>query len=390
MNARTSLALLAFLALAALLGGLTWMRARTAAAQRATLDAPQDPPAPSAPLPVQRAPWPEPAAPAAPAEHPHNAWVQRNDAALALLEAGELERAVDELEACCAALPEHTVIRANLAEALARLARARHERGERAQALLALERALLLAPQRAELADLLERWRAEELAERGFASDRSTHFELAYDGDRSELLAAGPALLERLEQAYLDLAERLRVDPAGPGRQPLRVVLYRREEFARVTGLRDWVAGAFDGSLRAPIDELAGAAPALQRVLRHELAHAFVRELGGRAVPGWLNEGVAQWLEGPQPAPRSLARAQRPEWIALEELVGSLAGWQEQERIRLAYDQSLALVLEIERELGAELLRELIAACAAEGLESVFERRVRLTLAQWIEQRREG
>jgi len=372
------------------LGAYAWKRARVAPEPRPPLDAPMAEAPRAASAPVQRVPWPEPKA-AVTKEHPHDAWVRRNDAALALLEAGELERAVEELEACFAALPEHAVIRANLAEALARLARARREQGERASALLALERAVELATQREDLAQLLERWRAEELAERGFASDRSTHFELAYDGDRDELLAAGPALLERLEQAYLELDERLRVDPAGPGRKPLRVVLYRREEFARVTGLGDWVAGAFDGSLRAPIDELAGgSAAALQRVLRHELAHAFVRELGGRNVPGWLNEGVAQWLEGPQPPVRSLARAQRPEWIELEELAGSLAGWQEQERIRLAYDQSLALVLEIERELGAELVRELIAACAGDGLEPVFERRVRLTLAQWIEQRREG
>ena len=51
----------------------------------------------------------------------------------------------------------------------------------------------------------------------------------------------------------------------------------------------------------------------LDRALRHEYVHAFIAELSGFKCPAWLDEGVAQILEGP--ANPVLAPALR-EWIA--------------------------------------------------------------------------
>ena len=52
---------------------------------------------------------------------------------------------------------------------------------------------------------------------------------------------------------------------------------------------------------------------AFVRVLRHELAHSFVTWRTGNNCPTWLQEGIAQWLEGGDPARNDagLARAGR-------------------------------------------------------------------------------
>ena len=76
----------------------------------------------------------------------------------------------------------------------------------------------------------------------------------------------------------------------------LRVVLYRAEDFTRLTGLGHWAGGVFDGTIRVPIGA-EGVDPRLDGVLRHELSHAFVERLGGGACPAWLKEGLAQILE---------------------------------------------------------------------------------------------
>ncbi len=296
-----------------------------------------------------------------------------NRQAIEALEAGEHARAVALFEECLAGAPDEPVFARNLAEALARAAREDYaDRSRFEAALAALARAVELDPTRADLSSLLERWRRQGEAEADFWTDESTHFQLSYDGGRTELLHRGQrAMLDTLEEAYRSFAELFGHHPVGPGRPKIQVVVYDRESFGRLTGLGHWAGGVYDGVVRVPVQDLGGELAELRRVLRHELVHAFVRALGGRDVPGWLNEGLAQWLEEPfdtdrdqrvQRTRRSLV-AHAP--FPLERLKGSLATWDDPAEIARAYAQSLALVDHVQRWYGERLLYEMVAGCAA-------------------------
>ena len=58
-----------------------------------------------------------------------------------------------------------------------------------------------------------------------------------------------------------------------------------------------WAAAVFDGRIRVPIRGALAHPEELDRVLSHELAHAFVHSIAPRGVPVWLNEGIAMFFE---------------------------------------------------------------------------------------------
>ena len=228
-----------------------------------------------------------------------------------------------------------------------------------------LARALELAPERVEIAELSRRWLAEAEAEQGFWRESSLHFDLSYDGSRDDLLWSSPRLLELLEEAYTDYAELFGHHPAERGAPRIAVSLYPRASFGRLTGLGDWAGGAFDGTVRVPIGDFELDEAALRRVLRHELVHAFVHAVGGASVPGWLNEGLAQWLEEGRAEQLAAARESLAgaALFPLERLEGSLASWSDAREIGLAYAQSLLLVEHLEQHYGERVLFALVEGC---------------------------
>lgn len=321
-------------------------------------------------------------------------WAEKNREAIAALEAGEHERAIALFEECHAQFSDMQVFARNLAEALARAAVAEHARDPRCTlCLVRLTRAVELAPEREDLARLLERWKREREVEQDFWQESSLHFELSYDGERRDLLWGSTRLLDELERAYTDLGELFAHYPVESGRAKFRVVLYERAGFSLLTGLGDWAGGAFDGSaIRIPIGDLSAEESRLQRVFRHELCHAFIREVGGDSVPGWLNEGLAQWLEFSVESQRNTAadNATRElvdeEPIPLETLGGSLASWKDEAAIARAYRQSLALTGYLWRQHGQRSVLSMIEGCKKGRLPAQsFEAEVRLPLADAFE-----
>ena len=47
-----------------------------------------------------------------------------------------------------------------------------------------------------------------------------------------------------------------------------------------------------------PVQGLTSLTPELSRILKHELTHSFVQQKTHGRAPVWLNEGIAQWMEG--------------------------------------------------------------------------------------------
>lgn len=123
------------------------------------------------------------------------------------------------------------------------------------------------------------------------------------------------------------------------------IILYGGRSYFSLVSVPDWVSGLFDGKIRLSLDPDGGLTDELSAVLSHELAHSFIRHTSADRAPGWLHEGVAQWLEG-----KRLMRGEiRGEFHghaphSLSEMEGNLAKRGDRAAARTNYVQALALV----------------------------------------------
>jgi hypothetical protein len=53
-----------------------------------------------------------------------------------------------------------------------------------------------------------------------------------------------------------------------------------------------------DGRIRVPVQGLTSVTSDLSRILKHELTHSFIQQKTHGRAPTWVQEGVAQWMEG--------------------------------------------------------------------------------------------
>ncbi len=185
-----------------------------------------------------------------------------------------------------------------------------------------------------------------------------TRFRVRYEGSPREAL--GVAVLKMLAEAYGEHQKRLGFAPDSP----ITVVLQTDSNFFDTTRAPEWAEGWNDGTIRIPAAGLEIPNPRLQQVLRHELAHSFVASRTGNNCPVWLQEGIAQWLEGGDPTREDavlapLARADRlPNLLTLEGPFRNLS----EAQAGIAYAQSLSAVAHIVRKRGEAGLLRFIAA----------------------------
>lgn len=130
--------------------------------------------------------------------------------------------------------------------------------------------------------------------------ERSAHFRLEFDGRpaRNDVLEA----LSVLEVAYDSLCRLFEFNPENK----MSLVLHEAADYQGVGPRPEWVGAVFDGKLRVPVNMMQY--PDVYRpMLFHELTHGFVRAMTRSKVPLWINEGIAQVVDG------SRAGMQRPE-----------------------------------------------------------------------------
>ncbi|HEV2064877.1 MAG TPA: hypothetical protein VGS00_10065 [Thermoanaerobaculia bacterium] len=123
------------------------------------------------------------------------------------------------------------------------------------------------------------------------------------------------------------------------------VVLYAGRAYFSLVSVPEWVSGVFDGKIRVSVDSDSSVTPLLQAVLSHELAHALIRQASADRAPGWLHEGLAQWLEGRRLTRRdfqSIFAGHRP--LAFSELESLFARPQSRADARRHYAQMLGFV----------------------------------------------
>jgi hypothetical protein len=230
-----------------------------------------------------------------------------------------------------------------------------------AQAIAEWKRAQALRPD-PEVARALENAERDAQAESNFREGESAHFSLRYDGGAAPQLPR--QVLDALESDFDEIASQLNYTPP----EPIGVVLYANQEFADITRAPSWVGALNDGRIRIPVQGLTSVTPELAHVLKHELAHSFIGQKTHGRAPVWLQEGVAQWIEGRRcgsVAANLLALYDQHEDPALSTLEGS---WMSlpKDYAGVAYAWSLAVVETIVDEGGASDIERLLDRVGSE------------------------
>ena len=130
--------------------------------------------------------------------------------------------------------------------------------------------------------------------------ERSMHFRVEFEGhpSKSDVMEA----LAVLEVAYDSLCRLFDFRPQNK----MSLVLYRSNDYQGMGPRPEWVGAVYDGKLRVPV-EMMRYREVYRPVLFHDLTHSFVRAMTHAKVPLWINEGIAQVIDGsrtgnPRPA----------------------------------------------------------------------------------------
>ena len=147
---------------------------------------------------------------------------------------------------------------------------------------------------------LVKKSNALEQELKNLGVEKSMHFRLEFDGgpSKKDVMEA----LAVLEVAYDSISNLFDYLPENK----MSLVLYRSREYQGMGPRPDWVAAIFDGKLRVPV-EMMHYREIYRPVLFHELTHSFVRAMTRAKVALWINEGIAQVVDGsrtqnPRPA----------------------------------------------------------------------------------------
>jgi len=143
-----------------------------------------------------------------------------------------------------------------------------------------------------EVEQALEKAQRDAAEEESYREGETAHFDLKYYGGAQPDLARG--ILRALEDDFRDLESQLDYTPP----EQISVILYTNQAFADITQAPGWVGALNDGRIRIPVQGLNGVTPELARELRHELTHSFITQKSHGRAPTWLQEGLAQWMEG--------------------------------------------------------------------------------------------
>ncbi len=159
------------------------------------------------------------------------------------------------------------------------------------QAVAQWKKSLALRPD-ADTQTALDKALRDKTEEENYKENESAHFQLKYNGEAQPALAR--EVLHVLEAHYESIESELNFSPPDP----IGVVLYTQQSFADITRAPGWVGALNDGRIRVPVQGLTSVDSELSRVLRHELTHSFIQQKTHGHVPTWIQEGVAQWMEG--------------------------------------------------------------------------------------------
>lgn len=152
------------------------------------------------------------------------------------------------------------------------------------------EAAFRLRP-RKELKEKILKIQKEKPVEKGLTTYREEHFLIKYGGEEKGL--EGFELREYLRNAYREVGQ----DLGYFFKHKVVVLLYDEKEFRELGGAPHWSGGLYDGKIRLPAYQKGFTQKEIEKIMRHEVTHAFVVEMSRGRCPVWLNEGLAVYEE---------------------------------------------------------------------------------------------
>ncbi len=207
----------------------------------------------------------------------------------------------------------------------------------------------------------LDKAQRDKAEEDSYRQNESAHFQLRYNGAAEPNLAR--EVLHTLEHHYDDISSALNYSPP----EPIGVILYTQQSFADITQAPGWVGALNDGRIRVPVQGLTSVDPALSRVLRHELTHSFINQKTHGHVPTWIQEGVAQYMEGKRSDQTATALIQiynEGQAVSLTRLEGSWMSMSS-DVARYCYAWSLAVVEYIVQTQGMDDIARILDKLAS-------------------------
>lgn len=205
--------------------------------------------------------------------------------------------------------------------------------------------------------EYLAKAKREQAAEANFTERETGRFTLRYEGAATKDTLR-QQIVATLDKEYDDLSAELGITPY----QNIPVILYTEQAFFDVTQAPAWTGALNDGKLRIPVQGVEFINAEMARVLKHELAHSFINQASGGRCPQWLNEGIAQLVEGRQLGARGTRLTllykdgSQPPLRSLEK---SFLGFSRMEAIT-AYDESLAAATFIRDSYGMSDVRRIL------------------------------
>lgn len=139
----------------------------------------------------------------------------------------------------------------------------------------------------------LEKAEREMRVAGNFTGAHSRFFNLSLEGKAIDLSLEN-TLVGLLEDSYSLLKRRFDYEP----KEKISAIFYTEQTFFDVTRAPSWAGALNDGKLRVPIGGISGNTSELARNITHELTHSFVKFKSQGRCPTWLNEGLAQVMEG--------------------------------------------------------------------------------------------
>ena len=157
-------------------------------------------------------------------------------------------------------------------------------------AIKSFERVVKVAPGSPEVYKQLEAWKKEAALHETFAARPTARFTVMFEGPAQQAIATRVSTM--LESAYARVGQTLNAYPA----ETVTAILYTTQQFRDITQSPSWAGAAYDGRIRIPVLGALNNPAQLDRIVTHEFVHAVVHQMYPR-VPGWLNEGLATYLE---------------------------------------------------------------------------------------------
>jgi tetratricopeptide (TPR) repeat protein len=196
----------------------------------------------------------------------------------------------------------------------------------------------------------------DQTEEEGYREGETAHFSLKYYGGANPELAR--EILHALEDDFNDIESQLDYTPPNQ----IAVILYTQQAFADITRAPQWVGAINDGRLRIPVQGLTSVTPQLAHVLKHELTHSFITQKSQGRAPTWLQEGVAQWMEGRRSTMDAGALVDAASQSGVPILQSLEGGWMSlpTDSAGMAYAWSLAVVESIIQNGGTSDVSRLI------------------------------